>query len=358
MAIDPAATGTYDAELELVLLLVSSWLNFGLYTAELILCIRYFSRPTRPLYHKIGVGLLVFFDTVCTVAIGFDVVLAALPTPPSTNLHLLLTPLAVTIVTTYISAAIAQLFLSNLFYILWVLTRFQLYLGSAEMCGRTGNVLVSGVLLILIAVHVAFSWASGISTAANLALGGFAFTETTIGAISCAATDIIISFSLAWKFYTMMAGTRPENATRSLLRRIMILTVSSGLICATNTFIMMILLLKQNLAFNPFFNCQGRVYALTILGNFLVGIPEHARGNSTGTGAGTNFGGTSVYPSAVVFRLEGNDAHSMGGGPEPTEGETSRGCYDGRESMHVELDDLHSAASTDGKMDLELQRRT
>lgn len=88
----------------------------ALYTTELILCGRYFGRLTRPMTHRIGVSILVFADTVCTLAIGFDVVLVVLPI--TTNARLSDAPLAVIIMTTYLSSVIAQLFLCNLFYLL------------------------------------------------------------------------------------------------------------------------------------------------------------------------------------------------------------------------------------------------
>ncbi|KAF7342449.1 hypothetical protein MVEN_01834100 [Mycena venus] len=242
----------------LLIMVLSSWLNVALYTLELVLCWRYFTRPSRPLIHKIGVAVLVFFDSVCTVAGGVGVCLAVVRSP-ITNLRLLLSPLATQIFTTYVSAVISQLFLSNLFYVL------------------TGNKIVTGILLILIFVHLGFSWASAISSLTTLNLGGITFTTTTVGAVSCAATDLIIAASLSWKFWTMMARTNRETSSRSLLRRILILTVSSGAICASNTLVMMILLLKGSDFFEFFFSCQGRVYALTILGNFLVGIPARSQ---------------------------------------------------------------------------------
>ncbi|KAJ7027095.1 hypothetical protein C8F04DRAFT_1294952 [Mycena alexandri] len=318
----------------LILILVSSWLNFSLYTAELLLCIRYFARPSRPLSHKIAVGILIFADTVCTVALCFETAFFILPPVITTNLRLILAPLAVAIICTYISAAIAQLFLCNLFYVL------------------TGNILVTIGLVVLILVHLAFSWASGISVVVLLKVTGIVFTETTVGAISCAATDVIISVSLAWKFSRMMAGTRPENSTRSLLRRLLVITVSSGLFCAANTFVMMILLLKGNPVYNFFFTCQGRVYALTILGNFLVGIPERERNDTVSS----HRYGTSGWTGPVVFHID----DSLTVDNRRSRGENSRTAttdHELGESLNVELDDLDSAsASIHGKPRLHLEQ--
>ncbi|KAJ7779811.1 hypothetical protein B0H16DRAFT_726302 [Mycena metata] len=332
------------SKVAVILALASSWLNFSLYTGELILCIRYFSRPSRPLVHKIAVGMLVFFDTVCTVAISIDTALDVMPPKVSTDPHLVLAPLTVSIIATYVSAAIAQLFLCNLFYIL------------------TGNVFVSIGMLVLIFVHVAFSWASGISILTGLTTQGTVLTETTVGAISCAATDIIISGSLAWKFSRMMArtGVRPQNSARSLVRRVLILTVSSGVACAANTTIMMILLLKRNLAFEFFYTCQGRVYALTILGNFLLGIPDRG-GEQTVTSY--RFG-ASMYIDTVVFghpdvsiTVENRDRRSRTENARTSIANAPSREYATRldEPLNVELDDLKSG-SIRAKADLGLPR--
>ncbi|KAJ6535515.1 hypothetical protein B0H19DRAFT_1079987 [Mycena capillaripes] len=241
----------------LSIIVVSSWLNTALYTLELVLCMRYFTRPSRPYLHKIGVAIIVCVDFICSLAIGVGVCFSVMRQPPM-NIRLFLAPLSTEILTTYISAAVAQLFLCHLFFVL------------------TGNKIIASLQLILILVHLGFSWASAITSLTTLNLGGIAFTTTTIGAVLCATTDVSIATCLAWKFWAMMANTTCENSTRTTFRRIGILSVSSGAICASNTLLMMILLLKGSEGFQIFFACQGRVYALTILGNLLVGIP--ARG--------------------------------------------------------------------------------
>ncbi|KAF7332912.1 hypothetical protein MVEN_02397000 [Mycena venus] len=264
----------------LLITVTASWLNVALYTFELVLCWRYFTRPARPFVHKIGVVVLVIGDTICTVATSVDVCLAVLRLP-ITNLRLVLAPLAVEIFATYVSSVVSQAFLCNLFFVL------------------TGNKVVAGMLVILIATHLGFSWASAIIIVKTSEPGGMAFTTTTVGAVSCAATDIIIAVCLAWKFWKMMSRTSRETSTRSLVRRILILTVSSGAICAGNTLLMMILLLKSSPAFEFFFSCQGRVYALTILGNFLVGTPATRSQDETRSSLRL---GTSTGNNVIMFR--------------------------------------------------------
>ncbi|KAF8193956.1 hypothetical protein K438DRAFT_828073 [Mycena galopus ATCC 62051] len=123
---------------------------------------------------------------------------------------------------------VAQLFFCHLFY---TLTKFKI---------------ITGVLLLLIAVHVAFSWTSAILLLVNpttQTTGEISFTTTTIGAVSCAATDLIFAISLASKFWVMMKDTIPGQSTRSLMFRILLLTFASGAVC---TLLMMILLLKSS----------------------------------------------------------------------------------------------------------------
>ncbi|KAJ7511997.1 hypothetical protein B0H11DRAFT_2268910 [Mycena galericulata] len=242
------------AAASLILSLVSSWINVALYTLELTLCRRYFLRPSRPLVHRIGVWLLLFFDTICTLAICINVSLSVLDVK-TTNYRLILAPISVVIMTTYASASIAQMFLCNLFYVL------------------TGKRIISALLLILILIHFGFTSAAAILALTREILGGIVLTTTTVGAIACAATDVAIASTLVLKFWTMLPAAPPEHASRSLINRTLILTVASGAVVATNTVIMMILLLKGNPVFDFFYTTQGRLYSLTILGNFLVGVP-------------------------------------------------------------------------------------
>ncbi|KAF8183332.1 hypothetical protein K438DRAFT_1766999 [Mycena galopus ATCC 62051] len=214
----------------------------------------------------VGVGLLLFFDTVCTAVACIGSCFAVLPLGPAlalTNLRLYLAPLAVQIITTYISALISQLFLCNLYFVL------------------TGHKIVTGTIVILIFVHL--------HSTRQLAF--------SVGAVSCAATDLIIAVCLAWKFWSMMEGTRQHHSTRSLLRRILMLSVSTGAICAGNTLLMMILLLNGS---------EGRVYALTLLGNFLVGIPARAQAEAHPSLRI----GTIMSTGTVVFRSNTADLES------------------------------------------------
>jgi hypothetical protein len=96
------------------LLLASSWLNVSLYTFELVVCRRYFQRPNRPFIYKLGVGALIFFDTVCTltICVNLCVVILQVKGDPVA----LLAPTSLAIFMTYCSAAVEQAILCHLFF--------------------------------------------------------------------------------------------------------------------------------------------------------------------------------------------------------------------------------------------------
>ncbi|KAJ6534193.1 hypothetical protein B0H19DRAFT_1271921 [Mycena capillaripes] len=227
----------------LILLVVSSWLNVAFYTLELMLAVRYFTRPSRPLAHKVAVGILLGFDGVCTLAISVDVCLAVVRTSTK-NFRAVLAPLSVAIITTYVSAVVTQLFLCNLFYIL---TRNKFSRRNLVRGHRCHHCRVA-VLEILVDV-----------------------------------------------------GAEPrefdeESPPTSVDSHCQLRSHLRG-----NTLLMMILLLKGSPVFDFFFTCQGRVYALTILGNFLVGIPSSNRDETTPSQRFWR----STHSSAVMFHIPG-----------------------------------------------------
>ncbi|KAJ7274070.1 hypothetical protein C8J57DRAFT_251439 [Mycena rebaudengoi] len=243
--------------------LSSSWVNTMLYMLELVLCWQYFQRSSRPLIHKIGVGAMVFFDTLCTMAICGALFLTYLQTVGRATFTATLFPVSATIITTYASASIEQLFLCHLYFIL------------------TRNKVISILLVLLVLLHTAFSWAAGIM----LMHGRIAFSLTSritaVGAISCAVTDIFIAGCLGYQFFGMQPDG-PRISGKSVIRRFYILSLTSGVIVATTTLLMMILFLKGSVAFEFFFYLQGRVYAVTLLGNFLTSPANGPRSNSAG----------------------------------------------------------------------------
>ncbi|KAJ6452505.1 hypothetical protein C8R45DRAFT_945734 [Mycena sanguinolenta] len=106
----------------------------AMYTFELTLCARYYSRSSRSLIHKLGVACLIVADTVCVFATGVNTCFTVTGASMR-NLNLFAAPVATQIMSTYTSAVVAQLFFCHIFYTL------------------TRNWLISGLLILLIFVH-------------------------------------------------------------------------------------------------------------------------------------------------------------------------------------------------------------
>lgn len=86
-------------------------------------------RPSRPLAHRIAVGVMLFADSACTISISMDVCLAVLRTPLTpTTFRLIFEPMVVTIFATAMSSVVAQLFLCRLLCALSVALSLNLVL--------------------------------------------------------------------------------------------------------------------------------------------------------------------------------------------------------------------------------------
>ncbi|KAJ6583908.1 hypothetical protein DFH09DRAFT_263543 [Mycena vulgaris] len=203
----------------------SSWVNAMLYMLELVMCMRYFQRSSRPLAHKIGVGLMVLFDTLCTMAINANVFLTFETFLHQASFFSLSIPTSATLFLTYSTAAIEQFFLIQLYFIL------------------TRNRVISLFLAVLVVVHVGFSFAAGIMVQTAPFTLKLTYTVTAVGAILCAVVDILIAGCLGREFFKLKTA---HTSTTSLMRRIYVLSVTSGAIVASTTLLMMILFLTGN----------------------------------------------------------------------------------------------------------------
>ncbi|KAK7045148.1 hypothetical protein R3P38DRAFT_2609548 [Favolaschia claudopus] len=300
-----------DTTVPIVPFLAASWLNVIMYSVEIMLCWRYFNRPSRPLIHKIGVSAMLLADTICTLAINVSLCLTV-NGAVTRNIHAFTIPVAIQIVTTYSTAVITQLFFTNLFRAL------------------VKSLIICGILVILIAVHFGFSFSAAILLVKTIAnRQDISFRYTAVGAINCAGTDVIIALCLVTKFWLLMRNTIPGQSARSVVRRIIVLVVASGGVCATTTLTMMILVLKGNPAFNVLFVLQGRVYALSILGNFLVGTP-----GSSLEATGQTHGYRSSVSHSIVFRIPGTSVAPITDVPEAARAGAAV-------DVQVALDDFH-----------------
>jgi len=112
---------------------------------------------------------------------------------------------------------------------------------------------------------------------------GTAFLAREIGTIACAATDVIIAACLLYTFIRLEKTSVVQVSMRSLLHRLMILILTSGVVVASTTLFTMVFLLRGNIgASTMFFFIQGRVYAVTVLANILIpSLPKTS--NAPGT---------------------------------------------------------------------------
>ncbi|KAJ6504768.1 hypothetical protein C8R47DRAFT_1210014 [Mycena vitilis] len=254
---------------------------------EILLAVKYFRRPNRPLWHKVGVGIFLAADTTCTISICSQVYLVLLVFPcvdvSGVFLKSLYWPISITILSTYTTASVEQAFLCYLFYSL------------------TKRRVVTGLLVFTIFLHLGFSWASAGLVLTQRGLGGMAFVATVIGAVSCAVTDVLLAAMLGFTFYTMESSVVRGRTTHGILRRLGVISLTSGVIVASITLIAVITLMLGNSIYSLFFFCQGRAYALTILGNFLFGLPVDSEQDPAPQKPARR---TNPNPTGVVFHVD------------------------------------------------------
>ncbi|KAF8212583.1 hypothetical protein K438DRAFT_1957189 [Mycena galopus ATCC 62051] len=225
--------------------LASSWVNMMLYMLEIVMCVRYFQRSTfRPLPHKIGVGATIFFDTLSTISVDADVLTISLVRIQKESPVALVVPSALNIFFTNSTAVIAQFFWCHLYFIM------------------LGN--FTARPLKKLKVGLSFSAAIMFLTSP---IDHVTFAVAEAGAIACGINDLLIAGCLAYELFKI----RRTQSSNSGVLRVFVLSVSSGVVVASTTFLMVILFLKRSIAFFLFFSCQGRIYALTLLLNFPSG---------------------------------------------------------------------------------------
>ncbi|KAJ7815539.1 hypothetical protein B0H13DRAFT_2138186 [Mycena leptocephala] len=244
----------------------------------LVLAVCYFQQSSRPLLHRAGISAMIASDTLCTFTICAKIylVVSLYPSgPPHGFPEFTLQTSAAIICSTYTTASLAKLFLCALYF-------------NCETKRRV----ISAILLFGIVFQLAFGYASAVLLLTTGSPYGWATLISRIGSISSAVMDSMIAAVLLYTFIRMDATSAFErqhiskrlicvhisNNHRSfcrcsLLRRLIALFFSSGVIVASTTLLAVILGLNGRSAYLLFFYSQGRVYALTILGNFAVGIP-------------------------------------------------------------------------------------
>ncbi|KAK7022162.1 hypothetical protein R3P38DRAFT_2959722 [Favolaschia claudopus] len=240
--------------------ITASWFNMLLYTLEIVMCLRYFQRSAfRPVPHKIGIGAMLLFDTICTIAVDAQVFVTFLIFIGKEPLESLKVPASLSIFFTYCTAVIEQLFLCHLYFIL------------------TRKRFVSIFLAALGLTHLGITFGAATWLVKDPA-NPFIYKLTAIGAIACVVVDLLIALCLGYEWFKIR---RSRSSNSNLLRRVFFLSITSGGIVASTTLIMMILFLKGSIGWDFLFSCQGRIYALCLLFNFL-----------SGSGSSSSSGGT------------------------------------------------------------------
>lgn len=117
------------------------------------MCLRYFQRGTfRPLPHKIGVGAMILFDTLCTMSVDANVLITFLSFFGKEPFFALSIPTSFNILMTYFTAVIVQFFLCHLYFIMYV--DFDTTVFRCLRLSRTRKRVISLCLALLALVHV------------------------------------------------------------------------------------------------------------------------------------------------------------------------------------------------------------
>ncbi|KAJ7882161.1 hypothetical protein B0H13DRAFT_2048486 [Mycena leptocephala] len=260
-------------------ILVASWINTLFYMLEVLLVIKYFRRPNHPLWHKVGVGIFILADTACTFGICAQVYLILLVFP-CIDLGCL--------------CELAG-FLCYLFYTV------------------TKRRLITGFFVFTIFLHLGVSLAAAGVVIDERSAEGRADILMKIGAISCAVTDVLLAASLAFTVYGMESRVGKPRTIQSLLRRLGVLSLTSGALAAFTTIAAVTAVMVGSVAYTLFFFVQGRA-APTETNTLSRRTTTSRRLTTAGRRSSTN------NASGEVFRLEyleSSDDNSSNRNPHP-----------------------------------------
>lgn len=238
--------------LSAIILLCSSWLNLVLFATQVVLSILFLRRKRGCTPHQkvVIVGTLIA-DTVCTIAVCGNTLLYMVIYPNAGKFPAVQTwPLPVTIIATACSALFERSFLAHRY---WNLSH---------------NKYFSSLFALLIIGHTILSPTIGIYVVAQPHVEkDFSVTSTTIDVSFAAATDLLLALMIVITLQSLETG---YISTKQLIRRVSWISLSAGTLCAMTSTLMLVFFLRQNIIFNLFSACLGRVYSLTILFNFFT----------------------------------------------------------------------------------------
>ncbi|KAJ4475721.1 hypothetical protein J3R30DRAFT_3502167 [Lentinula aciculospora] len=253
MAIDTivlkaAANAPLEASPSFVL--AGAWINILLYSVEFLIASYYlFQTPGRKAKALVAVTLMI--DTVGTVSIC-QYTWVVLVTPHK-SIKAVAESFLVTSTTSTLSGAITQSYFA---YRAWTITRSRI------------AVLILGTLILipLGCILASIISASILGTAVDRdKLVVLNILATILGA----STDVIVAVYLVFKLRSINL-LQFSYPTKCLIRKIMVYTVACGCVTAFFTLFTTTLAFVNVGVFLLFFDCNGRVYTLTILLNFLL----------------------------------------------------------------------------------------
>ncbi|KAF9260682.1 hypothetical protein L218DRAFT_962262 [Marasmius fiardii PR-910] len=224
--------------------LAGSWISVFLCSMEITLGAYFFLNHKQNQFQKFILGSALLLDFLCTAVQCYNAWL---------HLDVLTTQtwcLGVSIMLTYVVSVLEQLYLVHRY---WIIAQ---------------NKIVVSLIFLGVIVHLAFGFITGVYV---LVIREFVYhfgvPASMVAAVTCAVTDLFIAINI---FHTARSIDTSDSSTQSLLYRLSILAISSGVVTATATTLMIVLLFTKLEAFTFVFNLIGRIYVLTIVVNCIV----------------------------------------------------------------------------------------
>ncbi|KAG7094819.1 hypothetical protein E1B28_005632 [Marasmius oreades] len=227
--------------------LIGSWINIFLYSTEITLGVYFFLHHKQNRFQKFSLGGSLLLDTVCTMFVCY---FAWLHTAPKSLIDDTNSREGVVIILTYLVSVLEQLYLVHRY---WILAR--------------NRIVVSFVLLGAI-IHLVFGFITGIYALLLPDLvNRYGVPSIAVAAVTCAATDLLIAINM---FRAARSVDTVDAPTQSLLYRLSLVAITSGVVTAIAATFKVILLFTSIQAFVFVFNLVGRLYTLTIVGNCIA----------------------------------------------------------------------------------------
>ncbi|KAF9260688.1 hypothetical protein L218DRAFT_568358 [Marasmius fiardii PR-910] len=201
--------------------LIGSWTNVFLYSLEITLIAHFFLFHQQNRLQRLSLGCSLLLDTICTVIVCYSTWMYTGGVSRGQEWW----PGVLTILS-YLISVIEQLYLAHQY---WIIAR---------------NKIVLSLILLGTIVHLVFGFVAGISINAVPQLIHFRGPSLSIAAFTCAATDLFLAINV---FRATRKIDTINTSTQSLLYRLSITAISSGVVTATATILETILLLMSNM---------------------------------------------------------------------------------------------------------------